>query len=153
MNKNFILLGVVGLIVVLGFGYREIFLKDQLCQAGQGEDITIDVRSVENVWEFDPADLTLNKCDRITLNIYNEDDYDHGFAIDVFGVNQRLNPMTTTVITFTASKTGQFVSYCSVPCGDGHFRHTGTVTVVEPLADVHVDEPGAADDHHDGDTQ
>lgn len=131
MNKNFYLLISVVLIAAAGFGYRAVFLKDVICKPGQGEDVTIQIRSVEDGWSYDPAGIRINKCDRVTLNIFNEDEYDHGFAIDVFGVNQRIDPRQTTVIKFTASKVGEFVSYCSVPCGEGHFSHVGTVSIVE----------------------
>ena len=131
MNKNFYLLIGIVVIAAAGFGFRATLLKDVICKPGQGEDVAFEVRSVENEWRYDPADLRINKCDKVTITIYNEDEYDHGFAIDVFGVNQRINPMQVTTIKFTASKTGEFVAYCSVPCGEGHFDHVGTVTVVE----------------------
>jgi len=106
MNKNLIILAVVVIIVIGGFAYRAVFLKGEICTAEQGEDIEINMMSVQDSWQFDPADITIKKCDKVTLNIYSQDDYDHGIAIDVFGVNKRLNPMTTTTITFTAAKSG-----------------------------------------------
>ena len=119
--------------MILGVGvlYRTVFLKGKLCSAEQGNDVVIEVTSIEGQWVFDPSDITINRCDRVTMNIFNQDEYDHGIAIDVFGVNKRLNPKTNTTVTFTASKTGQFLFYCSVPCGEGHFRHKGDIEVID----------------------
>lgn len=135
MNKNIIILLVVIVIIAGSFLYRTIFLAGKICTAEQGEDVEINVVSRENQWAFDPPNIKINKCDKVTLNIFNEDDYDHGFAVDVFGVNKRLNPNSTTTISFVASKAGEFLSYCSVPCGDGHFDHKGTIDVIEFLED------------------
>lgn len=140
MNKNIIIGLILVVIVGSGFLYRSIFLKGKICTADQGKDIEISMRSTEGLWEYDPPNLTVDKCDRVTLTIYNEDEYDHGFAIDVFGVNRRLNPETTTTIKFTASKAGEFVFYCSVPCGEGHFRHTGNIEVIEIIEPESVSE-------------
>lgn len=131
MNKNIILLIVIVVIIGAGFLFRTVFLKGSICTAEQGEEVVIEVRSLEGAWVFDPANITINRCDKVTMNIFNEDDYDHGIAIDVFGVNKRLNPNTNTTIKFTASKTGQFLFYCSVPCGEGHFRHSGDIEVID----------------------
>lgn len=131
MNKNIIIVLVVVAVLGGGFIFRAVFLKGEICTAEQGKSVEINMVSKEETWQFDPENITINKCDKVTLNIYNEDDYDHGFAIDVFGVNKRLSPMTTTTITFVASKAGKFVDYCSVPCGEGHFGHKGTINVIE----------------------
>lgn len=135
MNKNIIVLIIVVVIIVGGVFYRAVFLKGSICTSEQGENVVIDVRSLEDKWLFDPAGIKINRCDKVTLNIFNEDDYDHGIAIDVFGVNRRLNPNATTTVSFTASKAGQFLYYCSVPCGEGHFDHIGQVEVVEFIVD------------------
>ena len=87
--------------------------------------------SKENKWYFDPAEIRVKKCDHVVIHIFNEDVYDHGFAIDVFGVNRRLNPKRETTVDFTHSISGDFPFYCSVACGEGHYRHTGMVIVEE----------------------
>ncbi len=133
MNK-LVVIGIVLLLLVGGgLFYRQVFLVGggKICGSGDGSDVTWDMKAVEGKWEFEPSILQVKKCDRITLNIYNEDEYDHGFAIDVFGVNKRLTPRVTTTITFTATQTGEHVYYCSVPCGEGHFRQKGKIVVSE----------------------
>ena len=46
----------------------------------------------------------------------NEDNFDHGVAIDALGISQRLPANGAIVINFVASKTGEFPFYCSVSC-------------------------------------
>ncbi len=67
----------------------------------------------------------------VRLHIYNEDSYDHGFAIEAFGINKRLFPRRQTDIEFIASRAGSFQFYCSVPCGEGHYEQVGTLFVEE----------------------
>lgn len=132
MNKLVVIGIILFLLVGGGVFYRQVFLAGtKICGANQGQTVVWEMRSKENKWQFDPAVLEVKKCDKITLNIYNEDSYDHGFAVDVFGVNQRLSPHTTTTVTFTASQPGEHVFYCSVPCGEGHFEQKGKIVVSE----------------------
>ena len=131
VNKNIIIVLILILIVGAGVLYRTIVLKGEICTIDQGEDKVVNMISKEAAWEFDPSHIELNKCDKVTLNIYNEDEYDHGLAIDVFGVNRRLDPKVTTTIKFTAAKEGALVFYCSVPCGDGHFTHVGDIEIFD----------------------
>jgi len=69
--------------------------------------------------------------DEVVLKIFNEDSYDHGFALEVFGINKRLFPRSETEIRFIASKVGGFTFYCSVPCGEGHYQQTGKFIITE----------------------
>jgi len=69
--------------------------------------------------------------DTVKLKIFNEDSYDHGFALDVFAVNEQLFPERETEIQFVASKVGAYSFYCSVPCGEGHYHMIGTFIVKE----------------------
>ena len=94
-----------------------------------GKEVEIHMRVVQNTWKWDPDTIKVNPGDKIILHINNEDTYDHGFAIDVFGVNRRLFPKSTTTIEFTPSLSGKFNFYCSVPCGKGHYDQVGTLIV------------------------
>lgn len=96
-----------------------------------GEVVEIHMRVIQNKWKWDPDTIQVNPGDKVILHILNEDTYDHGFAIDVFGVNRRLFPKSTTTIEFTPSFSGKFNFYCSVPCGQGHYDQVGTLIVGE----------------------
>jgi len=53
------------------------------------------------------------------MTVINEDDYDHGIAIDAFGITQRMPANSTVKVEFVATQAGDFPFYCSVPCGEG----------------------------------
>jgi cytochrome c oxidase subunit 2 len=79
-------------------------------------------------WEFSPETITVNKDDRVVLNITSED-VTHGFAIPQFDINEQLEAGKTTRIEFVADKTGTYTFFCSVFCGSGHPQMRGTLIV------------------------
>jgi plastocyanin len=122
------------------------------CEPGMGSDITLTIVSKKLEWRYEPEEITLNQCDRVSLTVLNEDNFDHGFAIDAFGVSQRLPANGSIKVNFVASKAGTFPFYCSVSCSDsgastfnlpdgvvqtgpytgqfrGHFEHIGQFVV------------------------
>lgn len=150
MNK-YIIIGIV-LVGIVGAGAIFSAKTDtDNCTADMGEarDITVISRKLE--WRFDPEVITVNKCDRVHLKVLNEDNFDHGVAIDALGISQRLPANGTIDINFVASKSGEFPFYCSVSCSDskstgdladgkvqsgpykglfrGHFEHIGKFIV------------------------
>jgi len=87
------------------------------------------MRAQAGKWTFDPKTIELNRGDHVILKIYNEDEYDHGIAIEALALNKRLPAKTETVIEFDAEKEGRMPFYCSIPCGEGHFYMTGVFIV------------------------
>ena len=79
-------------------------------------------------WAFEPSTITVNEGDKVILNIKSED-VTHGFAIFEFDVNERLAPGETKRVEFTADKKGEYVFFCSVPCGKGHKDMKGKLIV------------------------
>ena len=61
-------------------------------------------------------------------NIENVD-VTHGFSIFEFGVNEQLTPGKTTTVEFTADLVGEYVFFCTVPCGRGHSGMRGKLIV------------------------
>jgi cytochrome c oxidase subunit 2 len=53
----------------------------------------------------------------------------HGFNLPDFGVRTDVLPGKVTRIRFTPDKTGEFVFFCDVFCGDGHEQMSGVLTV------------------------
>jgi cytochrome c oxidase subunit 2 len=78
-----------------------------------------------------PEEIRLKVGDRVIINVFNEDSFDHGLAIEAFAINRRLFPNQSTLIDFIASKAGKFQFYCSVPCGEGHYQQIGTIIIEE----------------------
>jgi len=78
---------------------------------------------------FDPAQITVNKGDKVKITITSAD-VAHGFALPDFGINQPIPAGQTVTVEFTAGKAGTFKYFCNVPCGPGHQEMAGTLTVV-----------------------
>ncbi len=124
MNK-YIIIGIV-LIGIIGAGVIFSAKTDvDNCTPGMGVDRDITVVSKKLEWKFEPEEITVGKCDRIHIKVINEDNFDHGFAIDALGISQRLPANATIDINFVASKEGQFPFYCSVSCSDS--KNTGNL--------------------------
>lgn len=159
MNK-YIIIGIV-LILLLGGGMVFSSLSDTVdCAEGDGavRDITVVSKKLE--WRFEPETITVEQCDEINLTVVNEDNFDHGVAIDAFGISQRLPANETIQLSFTATKSGEFPFYCSVSCGSsettgglpdgkvqtgpyagtvrGHFEHIGRfiVNAIQAVAEA-----------------
>lgn len=151
MNK-FVIVGIV-LVVIVGAGiaFKATNTGFQ-CEPGMGKDVTLQVVSKKLEWKYEPEEITLEQCDRVKVTVINEDNFDHGFAIDAFGVSQRLPANGTIEVNFVATKAGTFPFYCSVSCSDssdptfgledgvvqtgeyagqfrGHFEHIGQFIV------------------------
>lgn len=152
MNK-YIIIGIV-LVGIIGAGMIFSAKTDtDNCTADMGVDKDITVVSKRLEWRFDPEEITVEKCDRVHIKVINEDNFDHGFAIDALGISQRLPASGSIDVNFVASKAGEFPFYCSVSCSDskstgnlpdgqvqtgpykglfrGHFEHLGKFIVNE----------------------
>ncbi len=117
MNK-YLIIGIV-LIVLIGGGvaYKKFGKEKGAGLTGETKEFT--VHTQKGKWNFIPDIITVNEGDKVKLTIINEDEFDHGFAIDQFGVSQRIPAKGTVIINFTASSAGEWPYYCSVSCGEG----------------------------------
>lgn len=137
MNKYFIIIGFVVLIIVAGVAWRTFLLSEEAKPVETGVVREITVTAVENEWRFTPEIIEVNRGDRIVMTVVNEDNYDHGIAIDAFGVSQRMPAKSTIKVEFVATQLGEFPFFCSVPCGEGivdgkkrsHFDMIGKIHV------------------------
>ena len=139
MNKYFVLIIIILLIVAGGLFYRfKLLPADQRpVNTGQTKEITIVAK--KNEWRFVPGDVTIERGDRVLLTLVNEDDYDHGFGLEDFGISQKMPALTTVKTKFVATQAGSFTFFCSVPCGEGdvngehrdHYDMTGVIQVID----------------------
>jgi cytochrome c oxidase subunit 2 len=81
-------------------------------------------------YEFNPGTLRVKKGERVRL-ILAAADHDHGFKLDEFDVNQKVQKGTTATVEFIADKAGTFQFRCSNVCGLGHRGMKGTLVVEE----------------------
>ena len=126
MNKFISIIIFTLFLIASGVVYQTYYRPAEIAPiTPTGNVVEIKMRSVANEWRWDPDVLNAKAGDRVILKIFNEDPYDHGFALEAFGVNKRIFPRSETVIEFVVSKPGEFNFYCSVPCGEGHYQHVG----------------------------
>lgn len=79
-------------------------------------------------YEFDPSSLRVKKGDHLRLVIAALD-HDHGFRLDEFDINKKIERGKTVTVEFTADKAGTFPFRCSNFCGLGHGGMKGTLVV------------------------
>jgi len=138
MNKYLILIIVAVVILAGGIGYRAFLLPEKSVPVTSGKVREVTITARKNQWKFEPEIVDAQRGDKIVATIVNEDDYDHGFAIDALGISQRMPAKQTIKIEFVVTQEGDFPFYCSVPCGEGlvdgkkrtHFDMVGTLRVV-----------------------
>ncbi|MFN7088603.1 MAG: cupredoxin domain-containing protein [Candidatus Paceibacteria bacterium] len=130
MNKYLSLLIFAVFLLSSGYVYSKYYRPEGMGAANiSGRTVEMEMRILKNKWKWEPAEIKVGVGDYVRIKIYNEDDYDHGFALDIFGINRRLFPLQTTIVEFTASNAGRFNFYCSVPCGEGHYEQAGVLIV------------------------
>ncbi|MFT7507781.1 MAG: plastocyanin [Acidimicrobiales bacterium] len=172
MNK-FAILGIALVIIIVGgILYKEfVGSADAPIETGVVKEFTIVSKKLE--WRFEPESIEVEQGDRIIATVINEDNFDHGFAIDAFGISQRLPADGTIVVEFVATKSGEFPFYCSVSCSSsdnssfgladgevqtgpyagtvqGHFEHVGkfVVKALQAVGLMEEDEDHTHDDTH-----
>ncbi|MEK7519884.1 MAG: cupredoxin domain-containing protein [Patescibacteria group bacterium] len=132
MNKFVLIVIFIVILIAVGVVYQTYFRPADVAPiAASGHVVEIDVRVHENSWRWDPDVITVKAGDTVKLKIFNDDAYDHGFALEAFGINKKLSPRQETLVEFVAAKKGDFPFYCSVPCGEGHYEQTGHVIVTD----------------------
>jgi plastocyanin len=137
MNKYIILIIILVLIVVGGVAYRAFLRSEEAAPVTTGKVREVTIVAEKDKWKFTPEIIEAERGDKIVATIINEDSYDHGIAIDAFGVSQRMPANSTIKTEFVVTQEGEFPFYCSVPCGEGevdgekrgHFDMIGKIHV------------------------
>src|SRR3989344_5314256 len=119
MNK-YIILFIVGVAIISAGIFYHSFLVDETnkgIDTGNVRELTVIAKRDE--WRFAPEDFEVSQGDTIVMTAINEDNYDHGIAIEAVGISQKMPANSTVTFTFKVTKAGDYPFYCSVPCGDG----------------------------------
>jgi plastocyanin len=122
MNKYILLIIGGAAIVGAGVAYRVFLLPQGSVPVTTGKVREITIAAKKDEWRFEPEIIEAERGDRIIATVINEDDYDHGIALDVFGISQRMPAKSTIKVDFVVTQEGEFPFYCSVPCGEGDVR-------------------------------
>jgi heme/copper-type cytochrome/quinol oxidase subunit 2 len=77
------------------------------------------IRVEASMFQFNPAEITVNAGDRVTIELVATDVV-HGFSLDGYDFNLTAEPGQTVSKTFVASQSGSFRFRCSVACGNLH---------------------------------
>jgi len=77
---------------------------------------------------YEPNLIEVSQGDVIHLTV-TASDVGHGFRIDEYGIDEKLDPGETRTITIEADKLGTFEFDCSVFCGSGHGSMSGKLIV------------------------
>ena len=86
------------------------------------------IRITVRKFEFEPRHLALKKGEAVVLE-FSSQDVIMGFNLNAFGLRTDIVPGQTRSLRFTPDKTGEFVFYCDVFCGNGHEEMDGMLTV------------------------
>jgi len=86
------------------------------------------IRLTAKKFEYNRREITLQKGVPAVLEITSSDRV-HGFNLPDFALRGDAIPGVVTRIRFTPGKTGRFVFFCDVFCGDGHEEMGGTIIV------------------------
>jgi cytochrome c oxidase subunit 2 len=114
-------------LFVQGYLYFSSPGPEKLTEGVLAQDVHI--RSVKNEWRFEPAEVSIAANTAVRLRIFNEDSYQHGFAIRELGIDKALPPRQETIIELANISPGEYEFFCSVLCGRGHFEHRGKLIV------------------------
>src|SRR5680860_1088168 len=87
-------------------------------------NITIDVSQ----FEFSPSRLTVNRGDTVQVTLAASDVV-HGFFLDGYEIDFRVEPGISQQFTFLADRSGKFRYRCSVACGPLHPFMIGELVV------------------------
>ena len=90
--------------------------------------VTHQVTMTADQFAFDPPVLHVNQGDRLLITL-QATDVVHGFYLDGYGLETRVEPGISQRVDFTADKTGKYRYRCSVSCGALHPFMIGELVV------------------------
>jgi len=90
--------------------------------------VTHQVTMTAEQFAFDPAVLRVNRGDRVVLTLQAADVV-HGFYLDGYDVDVRVEPGVSQRIEFVADRPGKFRYRCAVACGSLHPFMIGELVV------------------------
>lgn len=122
MKNSLLLKIIIGVGMVAGLALAYWFFSG-------GDALDINMRVPKGQWRWDPNEVTIPANKRVNLHIYNEDSYEHGFAISALNVDSAIPPQKETVVKLPPAQPGEYEFFCSVLCGEGHSGQTGKLIV------------------------
>lgn len=90
--------------------------------------VTHKVTMAADQFAFDPPVLRVNRGDRVRLTL-QASDVVHGFYLDGYGIQARVEPGISQQVEFVADRAGKYRYRCSVSCGTLHPFMIGELVV------------------------
>lgn len=82
-------------------------------------------------WAIVPDRIVVAQGKKVEL-VVSTADVEHGFNVPALAINEPVQPGKPAVIRFLAQAAGTYPMRCSIACGRGHDRMTGTIVVTPP---------------------
>lgn len=96
--------------------------------AGQAQPRTI--RIVARKFEYEPSEIALKKGEPVILELMSND-VTMGFNSADFNLRTDIVPDRWTKLALTPDRSGEFIFFCDVFCGNGHEEMEGKLLVSE----------------------
>jgi cytochrome c oxidase subunit II len=113
--------------VVVLFVMLALILKATTSFAQPPEQV---IRISAQKFEYNPAEIKVKKGVPVVLELISKDRL-HGFNCPSLGIRSDIPPGKITQVRFTPQKSGVFVFFCDVFCGEGHEGMSGKIIVEE----------------------
>ena len=88
------------------------------------------IEVVAKRFAYVPAEITLKKGEPVVL-VLQSDDVTHGVKFPELNLQTEIRKGAASELSFTPTKTGDFVGHCSRFCGSGHGSMVLTLHVTE----------------------
>lgn len=109
-----------------------LFLLLIIATGSWAADVTREVSIIARQFNFLPGKIEVVKGVPVRLYLTSLD-VAHGFYIDKFKINQKIEKGKLTVVDFIPDEAGDYEFKCSTFCGLGHGGMKGELVVLEPM--------------------
>ncbi len=79
-------------------------------------------------FEYTPSEIRVKKGVPVVLELTSSDRL-HGFNCPELGIRSDINPGKIARVRFTPPRSGTFVFFCDIFCGEGHEDMSGKIIV------------------------
>jgi heme/copper-type cytochrome/quinol oxidase subunit 2 len=84
-------------------------------------------------WEIVPSRIVLPQGAHVELIVHSAD-VEHGFNVPALAINEPVRQSKPAIVRFLAEKPGTYLMRCSIACGKGHDRMTGSIVILPPTS-------------------
>lgn len=123
-TTGYIIKPILVVLIIIAVCAGEFLSAEEI---GQGEKT---VKITAKKFEYNPNEIRLKKGLPVVFELTSLDRL-HGFNCPELGIRGDINPGKVTKISLTPQKTGTFIFFCDIYCGEGHENMNGKIIVEE----------------------